>query len=293
MILIADSGSTKCDWIVFNVNQSNIQSRIRTKGINPSILKKKAIHKTIRSSKELIACKEEISFIYFFGAGCNNEKSKEKIQSVLLHYYSNAKKIEIQEDIMLAVLSASIEPSVVCILGTGSNCCFFDGNKIEKRITSMGYLLMDEGSGNHLGKQLLKAYYFNELPNDLKFSFEKEFNLNSDKVLSKLYNSKTPNKYLAKYARFLFTNIENSYVQELVASCVSEFINKQLITYKEELEKKPLYFIGSVAYHAKKIINEELAKNNLKPVTLFIRRPLTMFIQKIQNNPKLLEKSFS
>lgn len=290
MILIADSGSTKCDWFVYEPQQNKVVTRMRTEGVNPSVLKKKHIREILVNSIELNIYKETITEIYFFGAGCNNKKGEEKIEKVFNSFFQNLSKIIVKEDLMLAVLSASQDPSVVCILGTGSNCCFYDGQEIVQKVTAMGYILMDEGSGNHLGKEVLRSYYYQELPEDLKFSLLKEFNLSDDKVIPKLYSSKTPNKYLAQYARFLFENIEHPFAKGIITSCVAKFIDKQLLKYKDELQNAPLYFIGSVGYHAREIIDQELKKRNLKVAQNYIRRPLVAFIESIQKDALFLKR---
>ncbi|SEB71042.1 BadF-type ATPase [Tenacibaculum sp. MAR_2009_124] len=290
MILIADSGSTKCDWILLNENDNTIVNRIRTNGVNPSVLKKKNIKEVIANCDELNEYKGSVSSIYFFGAGCNNAKGEDKIRKVFSDNFPVVEKIVVKEDLMLAVFAASQDASVVCILGTGSNCCFYNGEEIDQRVKAMGYILMDEGSGNHLGKEVLKGYYYKDLPEDLKFSLEKEFQLDDDRVLSKLYGAKMPNKYLAQYARFLFENIEHPYAKNIVIKCISEFIDKQLVKYKDELGKVPLYFIGSVGYHARDIIKEELEKRGFRAPENFIRRPLTAFIQSVKEDKAFLSK---
>lgn len=289
MILIADSGSTKCDWILLENEDKSIVTRIRTKGVNPSVLKKKNIDAILNACEEMLQYKDAISSIYFFGAGCNNKKGEQKIEKAFQGFFPNIASMVIQEDLMLAVFAASKDPSVVCILGTGSNCCYYNGNSVEQRVKAMGYILMDEGSGNHLGKEVLKSYYYRELPEDLKFSLEKEFNLHDDKVLGKLYGSKLPNRYLAKYARFLFENIEHPFAKKIITSCISEFIDRQLLQYKNELHSVPLYFIGSVGYHARDIIKSELAKRGLQAPENFIRRPLTAFIETLKADVAFLD----
>ncbi|MGG8497572.1 BadF/BadG/BcrA/BcrD ATPase family protein [Tenacibaculum sp. TC6] len=290
MILIADSGSTKCDWILLDDSDNSIVTRIRTNGVNPSVLKKKDIKEIIENCDELNEYKNSITSIYFFGAGCNNQKGEDKIKTIFENNFPKVTKIAVKEDLMLAVFAASHKASVVCILGTGSNCCFYNGQTIEQRVKAMGYILMDEGSGNHLGKEVLKSYYYKNLPEDLKFSLEKDFKLDDDKVLSRLYSAKMPNKYLAQYARFLFENIEHPYAKDIITFCVSEFIDKQLLKYKNELNEVPLYFIGSVGYHARDIIKEELEKRALKAPENFIRRPLTAFIQSVKEDKTFLKK---
>ncbi|WP_299110041.1 N-acetylglucosamine kinase [uncultured Tenacibaculum sp.] len=288
MILVADSGSTKCDWVLIGKNKKKIK-RVRTKGLNPAILKEEDLVKIIEKNETLRKYKTSIEQVYFFGAGCNTEKSKSSISKVLLSQFTNTTKFYVNEDLMLAALSITSKPAVVCILGTGSNCCFFNGEEVLQKNLAMGYLLMDEGSGNHLGKELLKKYFYNKMPQDLQFSFEKEFKLNPQKVISKLYTSKAPNKYLAKHARFLFENIEHPFCQEIINKSINEFVENQLKEYREELASYPVYFIGSVAYFSQNLINEKLQDKNIKPSKRFVRRPLQSFIQRIKNGEEVFK----
>lgn len=288
MILVADSGSTKCDWVVITKKKKKTQ-RIRTKGLNPAVLTEKSIYKIIRSNKDLSKYKDHVKAIYFFGAGCNTDESKKRIENILNSEFSSAEKVYVNEDLMLAVLSITSKPAVVCILGTGSNCCFFNGQEIEQKNLAMGYLLMDEGSGNYLGKMLLKEYFYNRIPEDLKFSLEKEFNLLPQKVIAKLYSSKTPNKYLAKHARFLFENKEHPFCQNIIAQSMHDFIENQLKMYYKEIGSYPICFVGSIAYFSQSFINEQLKNKNIQQSKRFIRRPLQSFIERIQKGEEVFK----
>ena len=152
MLLIADSGSTKCDWILYK-NENKTPLRIRTKGLNPAILSKKELKKVISNNLDLTLYKDQVDSIHFFGAGCGTKKNQNKINKVLTSFFVKAKAIS-NEDIMAAVYATTNEPAVVCILGTGSNCCYYDGETVQLKTPSLGYIVMDEGSGNYFGKEL-------------------------------------------------------------------------------------------------------------------------------------------
>ena len=171
MILIAEGGSTKCDWVLLDSSKT-APKRIRTKGLNPAILKKKELKNIISENAELAAYKEQVKTIYFFGAGCNTPKNKNNVHLVLNAYFNKATSL-VEEDTMAAVYATTNTPAVVCILGTGSNCCFYDGVSIINKSTSLGYIVMDEGSGNHLGKELLKRYYYRQMPENPRILFKK------------------------------------------------------------------------------------------------------------------------
>ena len=276
MLLIAESGSTKCDWVLIDKSNHDNITRLRTKGLNPAILKEKALHKIIRRETLFTNNKDKISEIYFFGAGCNSEGSNKIIKTVLSSFF-NVDKLLIAEDMMAAVYAATTKPPIVSILGTGSNCCFFDGNKIVQKTASLGYILMDEGSGNYFGKELLKAYYYKKLPKELSISLENRYNLSEEKVIKKLYQSKSPNKYLANFAPFIFENDDDVYIQNIIKKGVQEFVENHILQYKDELVDHPIHFVGSIAFFSKKYILEEISKHNIKAGS-FIRRPIDNLI---------------
>ncbi|WP_442266625.1 N-acetylglucosamine kinase [Tenacibaculum sp. ZS6-P6] len=285
MILIADSGSSKCDWIFYNP-ETNESIRSRTKGLNPSILSAQRISKLINENDILFSRNKEIEKIYFFGAGCGTNKNQKKIKKVLNSCFTNTKSIIVKEDLMAAAWATKNEPAIICILGTGSNCCYYDGNKIHTKIPSLGYIVMDEASGNFFGKEILKSYYYQKLPNELRLSFEQNFNLKPQKVINKIYNSKYPNKYLANFARFLIENKEHPYIIRILQDGVNAFIENQIEHYREELKTIPIHFIGSIAYHIQDIISDQLENKGLQAAS-FIRRPIEKLIEKLQQNKTL------
>ncbi|MBG7631377.1 MAG: N-acetylglucosamine kinase [Bacteroidetes bacterium] len=280
MLLIADSGSTKCDWVLF---KDKVQEpiKIRTKGLNPSILKKEVLLEVISNSKELIKYKSEIKTVYFFGAGCNTKNSIHVIENLFSSIFINAIAI-VKEDTMAAVWATTNKPAVVCILGTGSNCCYYDGENIQLKVPAMGYLLMDEASGNYFGKELLKSYYYNQMPMELKKSFESEFSLGENEVIENLYHSKTPNQYLAEFAKFLFQHKEEALIDKIIREGISKFIDNNILQFKEELKTVPLNFVGSIAFYAQDYIMEALKERGLR-ASRFVKRPIENVIHKIKN----------
>ena len=172
MYLIVDSGSTKTDW--FAVDPSGEVLFLPKPGLNrrcfPAILNERIIN-----NYQIYSNRDEVTHLYFYGAGYSI--TVDRILKVFKEIFTNCEFI-IKEDTYAAVYSTAVinEPSIVCILGTGSNCSYFDGNEIEQRVISLGYILMDEASGNFFGKQLVRGYYFNEMPLHLKDQFESEFN---------------------------------------------------------------------------------------------------------------------
>ncbi|QRM90099.1 N-acetylglucosamine kinase [Lacinutrix sp. WUR7] len=285
MILIVDSGSTKCDWIAVDDNGKQCFEKVRTKGLNPAILSEKKLKKTIKSSDVLMQHKKDVTNIYFYGAGCGTEKPKMLLKGILESVFKNA-VVDVQEDTMAAVratLNHKDEAAVVCILGTGSNCSYFDGKQLEQRVNSLGYTLMDDASGNYYGKQLIRDYYFNHMPEDLKVAFSSKYNLESDYIKYNLYKQPNPNAYLAAFAEFMFLNKESKYVTDLIKSGIRLFTRNMIFQFTDVLPNVPVHFAGSIAFFSQDEI-KEVAKELGFTVGNFERRPIEGLLKYHTNN---------
>lgn len=275
MILIVDSGSTKADWVSIDQTGKQLLEKIRTKGLNPAILKEKKLYKIIKKSDELMKHKEEVTHIFFYGAGCGTENPRLQLKSILEDIFVNA-EVEVQEDTFAAVRSTinhDNEAAVVCILGTGSNCSYFDGNELHQRVKSLGYILMDDASGNYYGKQLLRDYYFNLMPEAIRVSFADKYNLDADYIKLNLYKQPNPNAYLASFAEFMFLNNDSEYIQNLIKEGIRRFVKHMILQYKKEIENVPVHFAGSIAFFSKNEILEVAKEFNFK-VGNVVRRPI-------------------
>jgi len=271
MILIADGGSTKADWIAIN-DEKNEEFRVRTLGLNPAIVPKEELRNRIVNMFQLINVKNDVSEIHFYGAGCGTPKPIEILKTILESIFVNA-TVFISEDMLAAVYAASgKKPAIVCILGTGSNSCYFDGENMKTLVPSLGYILMDEASGNYFGKRLLIDYYYNQMPLDIAQEFKKEFNLEVDTIKENLYRMPNPNMYLASFAKFMFDFKDNDYIKGIITHGFQEFFKYRILPFNKTAET-PIYFIGSIAYYFRDILEEIATKNNLK-VTDIIQRPI-------------------
>ena len=272
MILIVDSGSTKTDWISVD-NDGKILFSTQTLGLNPQVLSSAILKERIINNFDLYQNREQVTHLYFYGAGCGVESPQLRIRKLFNEIFKKA-DISIKEDTYAAVYAASKpgEKSIVCILGTGSNCTYFDGKNIEQRVDSLGYVLMDEASGNFFGKQLIRSYYFNEMPNNLAKEFEKEYDLSPDTIKENIYRRENPNTYLASFSRFLIKHKDNSPFQEIIKNGLKRFINHQILQF-ENAHKIPIHFIGSIAFFLEKEIKDALKKDNLK-MGRIVQRPI-------------------
>lgn len=287
MILIVDSGSTKCDWIAVDKDGKQLLDKIRTKGLNPEILTEKKLKKTIKKNEDLNNNKSEVTHVYFYGAGCGTDRGKESVATVLKEIFLNA-FIKVEEDTMAAVyatINHEKEAAVVCILGTGSNCSYYDGKQLHQRVQSLGYILMDDAAGNYYGKQLIRDYYFNNMPTDVKIAFSTKYNLDADYIKYNIYKKPNPNAYLANFAEFMFLNKDSEYIRTLIKDGIRLFVKNYIMQYKEELKTVPVHFAGSIAYFSQGEITE-VAQEMGFTVGNFERRPIEGLVKFHTNSLK-------
>ena len=269
MQIIVDSGSTKADWdIIFPDGRREL---ISTMGFNPFFHDANRVESELRKSftrqVDCLKAKE----IYFYGAGCSDQMRCDIIQEGLARVFPNA-KIEVEHDLLGAArATCGTTAGITCIIGTGSNTCLYDGKDVTDNITNLGYLLGDEGSGSHLGKNLIKAYFYRELPDDIKTAFEKTYPEGKRAILNKIYGD-SPNVYLASFATFVSTFKSHFYIQKLVSYAFAQLVEWHILKY-EGCHSTPIHFIGSIAYHFQDILKMTLEEHDLK-LGVVIKKPI-------------------
>ncbi|NDB03678.1 MAG: N-acetylglucosamine kinase, partial [Flavobacteriaceae bacterium] len=221
---------------------------------------------------DLAAIFETVEVLDFYGAGAGTKTPNEILTKALKALFPHA-SVSVNEDLLAAVYAATTEPGIICILGTGSNSCYFDGEKIHAHVPSLGYVLMDEASGNYFGKRLIRDYYYGVMPEPLMEEFARRFNLEADEIKLNVYQKPNPNTYLASFAEFIFTAPEvNGYFYQLISDGMDRFIKRRVLCY-EEAQNVPIHFIGSIAH-----FSEEMIRNAMKPYRIklgeIIRRPI-------------------
>ena len=262
MRLIVDSGSTKTDWICLN-DEGKLVFETQTLGLNPQVLDEHIIEERIINNYDLYQNRKNISHLFFYGAGCGTEPPKKLIKKVFESIFVKA-SIDVKEDTLAAVYSAATrgEKSIVSIIGTGSNCTYFDGENIHQKITSLGYVLMDDASGNYFGRQLIRDYFFNKMPSDILKKFSDSFDLDPNLVKDKLYKKPNPNTYLATFAKFVVENKNNVYCSELIKKGFNLFITNQIEQFPD-CKEIPLHFIGSISFYLKDELDECLKNRGM------------------------------
>jgi len=244
--LIADSGSTKTDWKL--LEDGKITGYFQTKGLNPFFISEENILNTIKE-EILPKIKGNMDEIFFYGAGVTDKTKSDKIEKPLSKLFPKA-KIEIQSDLLGASRALfGKEAGIVCILGTGSNSCLYDGKEIKKTIPSLGFILGDEGSGNALGKKLLSDYFKEVMPEKLRKLFEEDYKVKLKEILEQVYKeSENPARYLASFAPFLSKNIADPYCQQILKKNAIAFFERDILTIPSAREYA-IGFVGSVSYY--------------------------------------------
>jgi glucosamine kinase len=245
MVLIADCGGTKCDWRL--ITPGTIE-QFQTDGFSPFSQEFNDLYAILDNQLKPNLAFDSVLEVYFYGTGMAFESMKNQTIHILKQYFTNA-TIQVDSDLLAAAHAlCGHAPGIACILGTGSNSCFYDGNQIVKRVPPLGFILGDEGSGAAFGKQLLKDYCRGTMPVAIKDSLERRFSLSIDMVVEKVYRTEKPNHYLAGFARFLLQNIKEPYISRLVYDQISVFFDQVLSLYPE-LKSTKVHFVGSVAFY--------------------------------------------
>ena len=270
MILIADSGSTKCAWAICTTD-GKILSIHKTSGFNPKYSSFDSITSELNRSN-LNSIKIEIKEVYFYGAGCSSESRNIIIKEPLQAFFSNA-EIIIRHDLE-AALKATYRgtPIISCILGTGSNSCIFDGDNIIENAPSLGYIAGDEASGNFFGKQLINLYVNNALPKNIVEKFENWTPERKDEIIENIYSVQRPNLYLATFFRFMYENIEEKIFDSIFRKAIQHFFDLHIKCF-DNYKKYPLTFVGSVACFLSDYINE-IAKKEGMQVQEIVQSPI-------------------
>lgn len=279
MILIADGGSTKCDWVLLN-RQRDVVLRTKTPGLNPAVLTVEELKNRILANTDLCDVSEQIETVDFYGAGCGTPKPKKSLHKVLSGVFPKA-EVTVLEDTTAAVFAVTTKPGIVCIIGTGSNSCYFDGKNIHQPIASLGYSIMDEASGSWFGKALIRDYFYKRMPIAIAESFAAKFNLDADENKMNLYQKPHPNAYLATFAPFLFQEQggvkKDAYFYDLIKKEIATFIDCRILSFDNATEV-PIHFVGSIAHFSKDIIEECFRKHNLKLGTI-VQHPIDGLIE--------------
>ena len=263
MKLIVDIGGTRGRWFVLDKKN---QISFKSDGFNP-FTSKIDVLSGILVSLESSFDFDSILNIHYYGAGISSENKKSEVRKVLKRFFTKS-DVEINSDLLGSCRALCNDKSgVVGILGTGSNSCYYDGNKIKSKIKSLGNLLGDEGSGYDMGKKILVGYLRNEMPATLKDKFSIKFDKKMD-LLERLYDESNKEKFIASFSNFIHENKENGYVREFLQNHFSNYFENIILKYSS----KNIYLTGSIAHYFKNEI-------------LMVAKEKKLIIEKIEKDP--------
>lgn len=276
MVLIADSGSSKTGWRL--TDKGSVLS-FHTEGLNP-------YYKTIDQIKTVLKndlithlpCKPvDITGIYFYGAGCSVQAKCEEVKKALSDSFPGA-TIVVEHDILGAARACcGRHKGIVCILGTGSNSCYYDGTNTTKTIGGLGFILGDEGSGGHIGKSIVAAYLNQEMPEDLRIDFFNTYHMDRAAIDKKVYQEPNFNKFLGGFSMFAAKHISHPFIQSLLKDCLGLFLDKHVLRYAN-YKKTTVHFVGSVAFYYKDILLELCADRDIE-TGKFILEPVDGLVE--------------
>lgn len=272
--LIADSGATKCDWCLIANGKTR---KISTQGISPYFLTKEQIIELLQ--KELLPKLKGIVVqeVHFYGTGLSNPHNKTTIQKVLQQLFPKATRA-VETDLLAAARAlCGRNKGIACILGTGSNSCYFNGKRIVKNSPGIGYILGDEGSGAYLGKKLVQYYLYDTMDASLKAAFEKRFGQTRESILENVYKKPLANRYLASFAVFLAENRGHYMVENILEDGCNEFFFHHLLKYKE-IQQLAVHFTGSIAFGFKDVL-QELCNHYAIKLGKVLKTPMQGLIQ--------------
>lgn len=278
MILIADSGSTKLDWRAI-MDDGSVKT-IATEGINPVFQTKEKIME-ILTLNLLPELGNKVDQIFFYGAGVVSPEISGMLYACFNQVFPSA-KCEAQSDVLAAARAlCGHKPGIACILGTGSNSCFYDGEKVAKNVKAGGFILGDEASGGYLGKRLISDFIKGLMPEEIEKVFVEKYKLDYMSIVQKVYREPLPSRFLASFSPFILEHIDNQYMYDLIHSSFDEFFKRNIIHY--DYEKYDVNFIGSVAFYYGDILKESARANGMR-VGKILKTPIEGLIEYHKDN---------
>ncbi|MBC6492154.1 N-acetylglucosamine kinase [Flavihumibacter stibioxidans] len=264
-ILIADSGATKCEWCV--VDKGKIKKTVFTLGISPYFFSGQQVEDLVRRDLYPEISRYKIEAIYYYGTGCKNPANQKMIRNAIRKVFPSI-EVTVDNDLMGAARAVcQHEKGIACILGTGSNSCYFNGKKIAKNSPGLGYVLGDEGSGAYLGKKVIQYYLYNTFDEELRFRFEDKYKMKDVDILDSVYKQPLPNRFLASFTLFLAENRGHYMIENIIEDGLNDFFFQHVIKYNESW-KLPVHFVGGVAYGFRDVVMELCSSYELELGTI-------------------------
>jgi glucosamine kinase len=272
--LICDSGSTKAEWCLLDGKKKKI---ITTQGLSPYFLNTQQIQQVIENELLPNIKKVVVDEVFFYGTGCSNPENVKSVKKAISNVFAKA-KVAVDHDLMGAAKAlCGRSKGIACILGTGSNSCYYNGKKIVKNSPGLGYVLGDEGSGAYLGKKVIQYFLYNTFDEDLMDRFNAKYATNSIEILNNVYKQPLPNRYLASFVPFLIENRGHYMIENIIEDAFNDFFFNHVYKYRESW-LMPINFVGSVAFGFKDVLKEMCSTYELQLGTV-IKKPMDGLIK--------------
>ena len=264
MILIADSGSTKTDWILLEDGSSRM---FKTPGINPYFLNKEEIVAVVKEDSGLAGFADQIKELYFYGAGCTEALHIQQVEEAMQLVFTQS-RVEVKTDMVGAARAVlGTREGIAAILGTGTNSCTYNGQDLVYSVPSLGFVLGDEGSGAYIGRYFIKSLLFDKLSPDIRKDFESQFGLSQADIITATLSKPMPNRFLASFCEFIVKYLDDPEVREVVKKSFRDFMNEFIIPY-DGYKSKPLGFVGSIAHYFQDPLKEVVSEFGIKEVII-------------------------
>lgn len=271
--LIADSGATKTEWCLLTGNKKII---FITQGMSPYFISAEQMENILNEELKP-QIKLSVDEIYYYGTGCSNPENVKMVKKVFKNVFPEA-AVAVDHDLMAAAKAlCGKEKGIACILGSGSNSCYYDGKKIVKNSPGLGYILGDEGSGAYLGKKIIQYYLYNTFDEDLRSRFDAKFVTNNTEILNAVYKKPLPNRYMASFAIFLAENRGHYMIENIIEDGLNDFFFNHVYKYKESWTL-PVHFVGSIAYGFKDVLIE-LCKSYQLQLGKVLKNPMQGLVE--------------
>lgn len=260
MLLVADGGSSKTDWILQLTNKET--RKFTSTGLNPFFWTEKDIVRGLNQYKPFDKIADAVTEIYFFGAGCSSPDRRELVSNALSIRFKNA-FISVESDSLgSAIACCKDQPGLSCTLGTGANISFYNGRENFPSNFGLGYILGEEGSGTYFGKLLITDFIYKRAPREILKAFQKEYQLNKELVIKNLYQKSMPNYFLASFAEFMSICYDHPYIKNLLYTGFEKFITTHILSYPD-YKDYPCHFVGSIGFHFQEILKEVADKHKI------------------------------
>ncbi len=272
MVIIAESGSTKTNWLTEN------NGGYETIGLNPLFHSSENIYAELAKHPDLGNLKDDVTEVFFYGASCSSEDRKKIVRDALEKYFTKAGLIEVNHDLKAAAVATfDGRKGIACILGTGSNSCVYDGQEIFQGVPALGYVLGDEGGGAYFGKALLAKFLYDELPEATSQILREQYGLSKESILDSVYRKPNANVYLASFARVMSDSPDQEFMNQLAENGFDDFFVHHVLCY-ENYQSYPVHFVGSIAFHFKDALKRVATKYGCE-LGIIDRQPIHQLLQ--------------